>query len=81
MNAFNLECFIGKPIWFKSENLSCMDFILTNKKELFKHSEIIQLKISDHLGFVATFIKSQLAKGNAKAASFLCSDNQHHLFS
>lgn len=38
--TFNLECLTNKLTCFKSENLSCIDLILTNKKELLKHSEV-----------------------------------------
>ena len=51
---------------FKSENLSCIDLILINKKELFKHSEFTQLGISSRHSFDVTSLKSQLLKGNTK---------------
>ena len=66
LNTFNLECLLNKPICFQSENLSYIDLILTNTKDLFKYSEVIQVVIFDHHSFVVTSIKIQLVKGNAK---------------
>ena len=66
MNTFNLECLINKPTYLQSEIPSCIDLTLTNKKELFKHSEVNQVGISDHNSFVVTSSKIQLVKGNAK---------------
>ena len=34
MNAFDLESLIKKPTCFQSTSLSCIDLVLTNKKEL-----------------------------------------------
>ena len=63
MNTFNLECLITKSSCFRSENPSCLGLILTNKRELLKHSDVIQIRISDHHSFVVTSLKSQLVKG------------------
>ena len=40
MNAFDLECLIKKPTCFQSTSPSCFDLILTNKKKLFKKSNV-----------------------------------------
>ena len=53
MNTFNLECSLNKPTCFQFENPPCTDLILTNKKELFKHVEVIEVGISDHRSFIA----------------------------
>ena len=66
MSAFKLKCMIDKPICFRSENPSYIDLIQPNKKEQFKHSEVIQAGISDHQIFTVTTLKSQLVKGNAE---------------
>ena len=47
MNAFDLECLIKKPACFQSTSPSCIDLILTNKKEFFKNS-VFEVGISDH---------------------------------
>ena len=65
MNKFNLESLINKPC-FQSANLTCIDFILTNKKTLFKNSNVLEVGISDHHSFITTALRTQLIKGNAK---------------
>ena len=66
MNLFGLECLIKKPTCFQSKNPSCFDLILTNKKDLFKNSNVLEVGISDHHSLTITTLKSQLVKGNAK---------------
>ena len=66
MNSFGLECLIKKPTCFQSKNPSCIDLILTNKKDLFKNSNVLEVGISDHHSLTITTLKSQLVKGNAK---------------
>ena len=63
MNSFGLEC-ITKS--FQSKNPSCIDLLLTNKKDLFKNSNVLEVGISDHHSLTITTLKSQLVKGNAK---------------
>ena len=65
MNTFDLECVIKKPTCFPSISPSCIDLILTNKKEFFKNS-VLKVGISDHHSLFVTAIQSQLVKGNAK---------------
>ena len=66
MNLFGLECLIKKPTCFQSKNPSCFDLILTNKKDLFKNSNVLEVGISDHHSLIITALKSQLVKENAK---------------
>ena len=66
INSLDLECLIKKPTCFQSKNPSCIDLILTNKKELFKNSNMLEGAISDHHSLIITALKSQLVKGNAK---------------
>ena len=40
--------------------------ILTNKKELFKNSDVLEVGISVHQSVIVTALKSQLIKGNTK---------------
>ena len=61
-----MECLIKKPTCFQSVKTNCIDLILTNKKELFKNSNILEVGISDHHSFIVTALNSQLIKGNAK---------------
>ena len=66
MNIFDVECLIKKPTCFQSLNPCCIDLILTNKKELFKNSDLFEVEISDHHSSIVTALKSQLLKGNPK---------------
>ena len=66
MSTFDMECLINKPTCFQSAKPNCIDLILTNKKELFKNSNVLEVGISDHHSFIVTTLKSQLIKGNAK---------------
>ena len=40
MKTFNLDSLINKPTCFQLANPTCIDLILTNKKRLFKNSNI-----------------------------------------
>ena len=66
MTWFGLECLIKKPTRFQSKNPTCIDLILTYKKDLFKNSDVLEIGISDHHSFIITTLKSQHVKGNAK---------------
>ena len=70
-----LKTTVSKTSWTlfdKNTNLSpvfeprCIDLILTNKKELFKNSDVSKVRISDYHSFIVAALKSQLLKGNAK---------------
>ena len=61
-----MECLIKKPAWFQSTSPSCIDLILTNKKEFFKNSNVLEVGISGHHSLIVTALRSQLVKGNAK---------------
>ena len=65
MTTFNLERLIKKPTCFQSSNPTCIDLILTNKKEFFKNTDVIEVGISDHHSLIVTALKSLLRKGNA----------------
>ena len=60
------EVLINKPTCFQSANPTCIDLILTNKKSLFKNSNVLEVGISDHHSFITTSLRTQLIKGNAK---------------
>ena len=46
MNTFNLESLINKPTCFQSPNSTCIDLILTNRKSLFKNSNVLEVPIT-----------------------------------
>ena len=64
--TFDMECLINKPKCFQSAKPNCIGLILTNKKELFKNSKVLEVGISHYHSFIVTTLKSQLIKGNAK---------------
>ena len=66
MNTFNLDNLINKAICFQSPNPTFIDVILTNKKSLFKNSNVLEVGISDHHSFITTALRTQLIKRNAK---------------
>ena len=66
MSTFDLQCLIKKPTCFQSVNPRCIDLILTNQKNFFKNSNVIEVGISDHHSFIVTALKSELTKGNPK---------------
>ena len=66
MNTFNLDCLINKPTCFQSANPNCINLILTNKKNFFKNSNVLEVGISDHHSFITTALRTKLIKGNAK---------------
>ena len=45
---FNLESLMKSPTCFHASNPTCIDLILTNKKELFKISKAFEVGNSDH---------------------------------
>ena len=66
MSRFDPECLIKKLTCFQPSNATCIDLILTNKKEFFKNFDVIKVRISDHHSLIVTALKSLLLKGNAK---------------
>ena len=54
-----------------TKNIICIDLILTNKKDLFKNSNVLEVGISDHDSFIITALKRKLVKGNAKTKLYL----------
>ena len=65
-NTFNLDSLINKPTCFQSPNPICIDLNVTNKKSLFKNSNVLEVGISDHHSFITTALRTQLIKENAK---------------
>ena len=57
---------INKPTCFQSNKPTCIDLILTNKKNLFKLSNTFETGISDHHKLVSTILKSGSFKGTPK---------------
>ena len=66
MTTFDLECLIKKPTCFQSSNPTCIDLILTSKKEFVKKTDVIEIGISNNHILIVTALKSLLLKANAK---------------
>ena len=66
MSTFDLEYLIKKPTCFQSSNPTCIDLILTIKKDFFKNTDLIEVEISDHHCLIVTALKSLPLKKNAK---------------
>ena len=66
ISTFSLDSLINKYICFQSGNPNFVNLILTNKKSLFKNSNVFEVGISDHHSFITTALRTQLIKGNAK---------------
>ena len=66
INTFNLKSLINKLTCFQSANPTCNDLLLTNKKSLFRNSDVLKGWISDHHSFITTALRSHVIKLNAK---------------
>ena len=66
MNTFDLEHLIKKATCFQSTNPSCIDLILTDKKEFFENSNVLGVGISDYYGFIVKDLRSQIVKRDPK---------------
>ena len=59
MSKLDLEFLIKKPTCFQSTSPCCIDLILTNKKESFKNSTVLDVGISDHQNLIVTVLRIQ----------------------
>ena len=64
MITSGLESLINKPACFQSANPTSINLILTNKKTLFKNSNVLEVGISDHHSFITTALRTQVIKVN-----------------
>ena len=62
IQAYNLNNLINKPACFQSNNPTCIDLILTNRKHLFK----LPSTVSDYHKLVSTILKSGSFKERPK---------------
>ena len=66
IQTYNLNNLINKPTCFQSNTPTCIDLILTNKKNLFKLTNTFETGISDHHKLVSIILKSGSFKGTHK---------------
>ena len=64
---YNLENLVNKPTCFKNPiNPSCIDLILTNRKDSFQKTIVLETGISDHRSMTVTTLKTCLKKQSPK---------------
>ena len=66
MCSFDLESLINSPTCYKSTNPSCIDLILTNKKNHFMKSATFETGLYDHHKLITTILRNTTSKGNFK---------------
>ena len=66
MRSFDLESLINSPTCYKSTNPSCIDVVLTNKKNHFIKSAAFETGLSDHYKLITTILRKTIIKGNSK---------------
>ena len=66
MCSFDLESLINPPTCCKSTNPTCIDLILTKKKNHFMKSATFEADLSDHHELITTILRKTISKGNSK---------------
>ena len=66
LENYDLSNLINKPTCYQSNNPTCIDLVLINKKNLFKLSDIFETGLSDHDQLISTILKLGGFKGNPK---------------
>ena len=69
----NLKHLVKKPRCFKNvNNPSIIDFILTNKNNIFYHTDVLETGLSDFHKLVFTILKSSYIKLKWKVITYRC---------
>ena len=63
LQLFNLNGLINSPTCYQSHIPTCIDYILTNQKSLFKFSKTFETGLSDDHKLISTKKKSGRFKG------------------
>ena len=66
MCSFDLESFIDSPTCYKSINPTCINLILTNKKNHFMKPPTFEKGLSDHHKLIITIVRKTISKGNSR---------------
>ena len=66
MFSFDLESLIDSPTSYESINLTCIDLILTNKKNHFMKSATFETGLCDHHKLITTILRKAISKGILK---------------
>ena len=73
MNNHGCKNLINSPTCYKSlENPSCIDLIITNRKDCFQYSQTIETGLSDHHKLIYTMMKSTFEKLPPKKLFYRC---------
>ena len=68
MCSFDPESLIESPTCYKSINTTCIDLILTSKKNHIMKSATFETRLSDHHKLI-TILRKTISKGNSKKCS------------
>ena len=63
LENYDLNNLINMPTCYQSNNSTCIDLVLTNKKNLFKLPDTFERSLSDHHKIILTILKSRGFKG------------------
>ena len=66
LQIYDLTLSIKEPTCYKSQNPSCIDHFLSNRKTLFQHCQTCETGISDRPKLISTIMKSGIFKGPQK---------------
>ena len=67
LENYDLSNVINKPTCYQSNNPTCINLILANKKNLFKLSDTFEMGHSNHNKLISTIMKSErFFKGKTK---------------
>ena len=58
LENYDLDNLINMPTCYQSNDPTCIDLILTNKKNLFKLSDTFKAGLFDHHKLISTILKS-----------------------
>ena len=72
LENFDLSSILNKPTCFKSQEGTCIDLILTNKRSNFMHTDAIETGISDHHLLIHTMLRTKFSKNLPKKISYRC---------
>ena len=65
MCSFDLESFINSPTCYKSINPTCIDLILTNRKNHFMKSATFETGLSAHHKLITTILRKTIRKASS----------------
>ena len=66
LENYDLDNLINMPTCYQSNDPTCIDLILTNKKDLFKLSDTFETGLCDPHKLISTILKSGGLKGKPK---------------